>query len=464
MVKICTYNARGLRDNVKRKQLMLLLKHKKLDVIFVQETHALQQDEKIWRAQWGCDIIFANASSHSKGVMIMIRKGLDCIKSDSILDETGRFIITEVNVEDVSLILCTVYAPNIDTPSFFLNLIKHIETMDNPNLIIGGDFNFAVDPKLDCKFSHHNNDKARDTFLKFAEECELSNVWRTFHPDLQQFSCCRPNSDSDEWSKFSRLDMFFISNGLLNSVIDCKMQSGFQSDHSFVIMELNLTGVKRGPGYWKFNTSHLRDKQFVTAANAIIDEFLQESLEPDVKWELLKGKFIEFSKQYSIDKAKDKAERLKSLELKLDMLKQQIESSVIHNTQLLKDQLDVQNELNSYMRQKALGALIRSRTKFFEQGERSSKYYFALEKHRAKLKHMKLIRLNDGSIIKDSTKILQEQTKFYRNLYTSKLSLSCLDKLQHRYPQWTASPWKRIFCWMIYQLHYSKCQIIKLQE
>lgn len=72
MVKICTYNAQGLGNYAKRKQLFTLLKHKKLDVILIQESHATDEIINLWRTQWGGNIMYSNGSSLSKGILILI--------------------------------------------------------------------------------------------------------------------------------------------------------------------------------------------------------------------------------------------------------------------------------------------------------------------------------------------------------------------------------------------------------
>lgn len=198
MVKICTYNARGLSDFSKRKQLFALLKHKMLDIILIQETHAIDEGIHIWHSQWGGNIMYANGTSHSKGVLVLIRRGLSVKVIREIADPNGRYVISEIEVDDCQFVLCNLYAPNIDSPNFFAQVKQNIESFENRNIILGGDFNFVIDNDKDRLFSHCNNDKARDEFLSFAQEYELIDSWRTMHPDTRQYSCCRPNSDDNK--------------------------------------------------------------------------------------------------------------------------------------------------------------------------------------------------------------------------------------------------------------------------
>lgn len=321
MVKFCTLNARGLNNFQKRKQLFQLFKHKNLDVIFVQESHAKEEEMHLWRSQWGGKILYANGSSESRGVIIFIKRELDLVQGRTVVDAGGRYIISEITIEQNEIVLCNIYAPNNDLPNFFRQVEEELESFDSCNIVYGGDFNFVINSELDRKWSHHNNDNARDAFMSYAESKEMIDIWRTLNPQSRQFSCCRPNSDSNDWYKFSRLDMFFISQGLANAVTKSYIQTGFQSDHSFVIFELETKPEKRGPGYWKLNNLLLYEKKFVDTANVIIEEAAQINLNPSLKWDAIKGAFIEFAKKFSRDRARDKNKELKEIENRLDILK-----------------------------------------------------------------------------------------------------------------------------------------------
>lgn len=418
MVRFCTYNARGLGDFKKRKQLYTLLKYKKVDVVFIQETHARESEMHLWRSQWGGQILFANGSSASKGVVVLVGRDFEASVQHQIIDPCGRYLIVEVIIQDVQIVLCNIYAPNVDSPNFFTEVVKHLETYENSNIIWGGDFNFVIDNEIDRKFSHYNNNRARDMFLQYAEQKELNDVWRIFNPEARQYSCCRPNSDSNEWQKLSRLDMFFVSSGLMNGISNCKMQTGFQSDHSFVLFDLELNPDVRGPGYWKFNSSHLYDKQFLHAASANIQESIETcTLEDDLKWEYVKGRLIEFCKVYGKDKARDKKKQMLEISSRLEYLKVLVEEFPYTENEAIFEYQLLKAERERLIAEKVNGMIVRSREKYFEEGERSSKYFFSLEKHRARKKVMYRIKDENGQVISNQKEILKQQKAFYTKLY-----------------------------------------------
>jgi exonuclease III len=57
ILKINTFNCRGLRNNSKRTKIFEWLKSNNQGVVFLQETHSIRNDEKIWEREWE-DIFF----------------------------------------------------------------------------------------------------------------------------------------------------------------------------------------------------------------------------------------------------------------------------------------------------------------------------------------------------------------------------------------------------------------------
>lgn len=58
MLSFISLNARGLKNNVKRKAIFLFCKEQKANCVFLQETHPAEADTKFWKVQWGDNIFF----------------------------------------------------------------------------------------------------------------------------------------------------------------------------------------------------------------------------------------------------------------------------------------------------------------------------------------------------------------------------------------------------------------------
>ena len=76
-VTIYSFNARGLANKDKRVATFSWLKTKRSGIFFIQETHSIEQLEKIWRQQWDGPIFFQHGKSNSRGVAILVTKNID---------------------------------------------------------------------------------------------------------------------------------------------------------------------------------------------------------------------------------------------------------------------------------------------------------------------------------------------------------------------------------------------------
>lgn len=81
-------------------------------IIFLQETYSDPGLEEVWRAEWGGKILFAHGSKHSKGVMILFKPSLSVVVMKTTVDENGRFLVANVNINEDELCLVNIYAPN----------------------------------------------------------------------------------------------------------------------------------------------------------------------------------------------------------------------------------------------------------------------------------------------------------------------------------------------------------------
>ena len=84
--------------------------------------------------------------------------------------------------------------------------------------------------------------------------------------------------------------------------------------------------------------------------------------------------------------------------------------------QIYKDQPFVDHNIYDY---ETKGLIIRSRARWLEEGEKSSKYFCNLENRLWKKKSINRIKDNNGNLILDQTSILNEIHDFYCNLYSN---------------------------------------------
>ena len=104
----------------------------KSDICFLQESYSTPEVEKIWKSQWKGEMFFSHGTEHSKGVLILIKNSLEFELKTSKVDQNGRFIILEANVQDHPFLFVNLYAPNkTNEQSTFFEEIR-FKMVDSP--------------------------------------------------------------------------------------------------------------------------------------------------------------------------------------------------------------------------------------------------------------------------------------------------------------------------------------------
>ena len=98
----------------------------------------------------------------------------------------------------------------------------------------------------------------------------------------------------------SRIDFFLVSDDIQYEVKSCEFLFPLNSDHSPVKLKMqSISTDMRGRGYWKFNNSLLKDKQFVSGMKNKINEVVTtfgDFDDPRINWEYLKFKMDKLDK------------------------------------------------------------------------------------------------------------------------------------------------------------------------
>ena len=168
------------------------------------------------------------------------------------------------------------------------------------------------------------------------------------------------------------------------SVKDIKIIPSYRSDHSSVVLSLEINEFKNGKGLWKFNTSLLKDKTYVEEVKKCINKVKEQYIIPIYNLEFIKNNvnndFLEFTISdqlflemilmeirgktisYSAYKKKQKQERENNLIKDIENL----ENSQDPDLELIETKKE---ELQNVRKEKLNGIIIRSRVKWAEEGE-----------------------------------------------------------------------------------------------
>ena len=401
---------------IKRKALYHYFRDFHLDVVLLQETHTTKNTRKKWEQEWGGKWVVSYGTTSKLGTAILFnpKKGIEITSMHS--DESGRFVICNVSIDETRFTIGNVYAPNDDTPDFYKRFLNKIDQMATDNVIIGGDFNLTLQPDLDRHKSLYNNNKAAQILKEGMDQLQLRDIWRDRNPTERRYSWFKRNPEL----RASRIDFFLVNLGMSGNVDKVDYHGNGKSDHSLVTLEYVNDNFKRGKGVWKLNNLLLQNTEYCQTIRKLIQEIRSRAdiakLSKREAWEIVKMECAEKSQQYAIAKAHKNKQLLFDLyKIKDNMLSDEVKFDMKCN----QDNYDqVIAKINELERERVQGSIFRSRSKWQLYGCKSSKYFFSLERRNYGNKTMFAIILDSGEICKSQSRILNEQISFYEQLYT----------------------------------------------
>ena len=149
---ICTFNCNGIHDRSKRKDTFDYLRTLNYQIYMLQETHINTKEENYIRSQWGYNIWVSGVENNKNGVAILFNNNFEYKVHGVSRDPNGCFIALDVEFLKKRITLVNIYAPSRgDHPEYFEDIIKLFEEVGNDHIIIGGDWNCALDLKLDTR-------------------------------------------------------------------------------------------------------------------------------------------------------------------------------------------------------------------------------------------------------------------------------------------------------------------------
>ena len=132
------------------------------------------------------------------------------------------------------------------------------------------------------------------------DELNLVDIYRNLHPSVKSFTY-----ESKPLNLKSRIDFILVSRPIAVDAKSAEIRPSVAPDHKATFLSFNVrSGLRRGPGTWKFNNSLLKDdkfKELITLFYPQIHEKYSNVNDKQLLWELIKmeirAKTIKYSKQ-----------------------------------------------------------------------------------------------------------------------------------------------------------------------
>lgn len=428
-LSICSLNARGLRENIKRKALFLFAKQQKSDFHFFQESHTVVNDASFWKTQWGNNLWFSHGSERSAGVT-SLKNNFNGVVLHSEMDPIGHFVILILNVDNNIILLANIYGYNSKPENDFLfdalesSFLQWLSKYPNALILMGGDFNIALNSSLD-RWPPNTNNSSASTLSIFMEKFNLVDIWRKKNPDSKSYTW-----NNRACTSMSRIDYWLVSASLDENNITANIITTPLTDHRAVSLTVsfgsNTTHVFRG-SYWKLNNSILKNVFVIKKVHTLINFYWNKASADKCffrNWELFKFEVSKYLREFGTSLSKSRKIEETNVISKITALTQISPENLSEND--LQELISQQDKLNDIYRMKAEGAFVRSRRKWLEEGERNSAYFFQLERARGKSNSIQKLSINDV-ITDDPKKIANYCATFYRSLYKSQYNVTEAD-------------------------------------
>ena len=253
-LKFISNNVKGIQKSEKRIKIFEYLKNSIFPnrFIFLQETHSSVDDEKRWCDELDGNLYFSHGKTNSGGVAIGYVGSKSFILANQTTDKNCRLLLIEAIVDGVKFVLINIYNCNTESQELLTlielhKILQNVDDIGNKNIIIGGDFNFHFNSKLEAKRGKPTlKKKTIGKMIELIKCFELCDIWRIRNPTEKRFTF-RQNHISGSMQR--RLDYFFVSNKLQESINNTDILASFSTDHSpisFTLRRSQITAKSKG--------------------------------------------------------------------------------------------------------------------------------------------------------------------------------------------------------------------------
>ena len=427
-LKVVSYNVRGLGDERKCRHLLNHFNsnylNKNTDCFIALQESLIETPQKIpyiWRG----NLHFTAGTGNGRGCITLMSSHLNVVSYLTIEDRAHVLAVSKSGDQRVSYIIANIYAPNgyNDRKILFyeevLDAITELEErFDCSNVILLGDFNLIFRDADKSNRSFSGTERRISTAVgRLLSESNLTDAWGT----LSTFTWRRANTNV-----FSQLDRVMYRNDHLECQSIAADWSLSSSDHAAVVVEFKLMNrsiPNKRANIARLDPSLLLNQVYAEKIRADFDEMFGtccEGWDPHTKLEFAKVCLRTVVERLQADRNKKEKTDEEGVSESLNRLIERL-ATIDQNETDEKEELLVliealRNRKEVLIDEKGRRLADRLATKWFNEGEKSNKYFLRLLNRQAPDKLDTLIK-EDGTEINDLEEINKAVVAFYKELY-----------------------------------------------
>ncbi|XP_059066391.1 uncharacterized protein LOC131857706 [Cryptomeria japonica] len=425
-----SWNIRGLESPDRKYVIKKYLdSHPNLDFLMLQEIKAVDftlHNNLVFL--WKDAVKYHTLHSRGRGgVALLVSPKWSNYITNHGISPCNRAVWVTINHNNNCFGICSVYASNAWNER--ISLWDWINDLPDLPWIVGGDFNMVesqIDKEGGLPFTWKDREKLHWDRMKrnklffdpLAGNKDLSpGIWHTW---------C--NFQQGDNRTYSRLDRFYANKNFFSILPDkwgnsVLVTSTTLSDHhpiktNFII---NRSPTPRRSADAKFilNTSLLKDEYILAAVNIInlINKNHYPHLNDIEKWDLNVSSWQNFLKTIGQKRAKDYRRIENTLSANLQIAESRIQANP-SDFNLTTQLIYAKDTLSKHLQAKTRGAKIRSRANWLQFGDRGSRFFFNLLKHKQTNEAIDIIFINNQDITNPDM-IKDAFAKYYQDLFTS---------------------------------------------
>ena len=293
-------------------------------------------------------------------------------------NNSGRIVLITTSLNGQKVTLGNIYAPNdqANQLQFLQENDCIIDKTELTSLIVGGDWNCTLTKKDKMGGAPWKPTTYSNLISTTMELFDLIDIQRVRHPKLRKFTY-----ESKSLRVKSRIDFFLIAKDLTVYMKKSEILPAIAPDDNAIFISLTLPNKSpRGPGFWKFNNTLLKDSQYIDKIHNTFTQarkYYGHLTDKRLFWEMIKMDIRSATITYSKNKSKSIRNRERELIRKLDHLDGTIcnNCSSPHIDGVLREYDKLKTELQSIYEERGKQAIFRAKSRCVENGERQTKYF-----------------------------------------------------------------------------------------
>ena len=167
-IQILSANCRGIQSKKKRYDVINYMKSKNPDILCLQDTHLITEEEFNLKTMWDGEVILHGMRTISRGVAILLNNTFEHTIKKVVKNPTGNMIALDLTLSDITVKLINIFffTSEMVLRILFKIVFRKLETMlkrvticcnQKTSTLLNTNIHIRIDFKPHISYHHINN-------------------------------------------------------------------------------------------------------------------------------------------------------------------------------------------------------------------------------------------------------------------------------------------------------------------